>query len=59
MFKTYELVMEGPEGPMGFVPVTCRSEADAMARARQLIEERGLSAVEVRHFGAHVFTLTA
>lgn len=59
MYKTYELYMEGPDGPLGFEPHTCRSEAEAMDAAQHLLETRRLAAVEVRHFGAHLFTLTA
>jgi hypothetical protein len=57
MYKTYELYMEGQAGPLGFEPVTCRSDEELMAAVRTLIEARGLRAVEVRHFGSHVFTL--
>lgn len=59
MYKTYELYLEGPEGPRGFEPFTCRSDAEAMEEAEHLLQARGLTAVEVRHFGSHVFTLTA
>ena len=59
MYKTYELYMEGPEGPRGFEPVTCRTEAELLAAAQRLIDQQGLAAVEVRHFGAHVFTVAA
>jgi hypothetical protein len=57
MYKTYELYPEDGRGD--FEPVTCRTLEELMAAAEQLMAERGAEAVEVRHFGAHLFTVTA
>jgi len=59
MYKTYELYLEGEAGPLGFEPVTCRSDDELMTAVRRLIDTRRLRAIEVRHFGAHVFTVEA
>lgn len=55
MHTTYELYPEGEDG--GFVPVTVRSHEELMAAVDRLIVERHAGAVEVRHFGAHLFTV--
>lgn len=57
MYKTYELYPEGEDG--GFQPVTVASHEELMAAVDRLLAERGSRAVEVRHFGAHLFTVTA
>ncbi|WP_165830555.1 hypothetical protein [Phenylobacterium soli] len=57
MYKTYELYPEGED--RGFEPVTCRSHEELMAAVERLMADRGANAVEVRHFGAHLFTVTA
>lgn len=57
MHTTYELYPEGEEGR--FEPVTVRTLDELMDAARRLIAEREVRAVEVRHFGTHLFTVAA
>lgn len=57
MHTTYELYPDGEEGR--FEPVTVRTHEELMAAARRLMAERDVAAVEVRHFGAHLFTVAA
>lgn len=59
MFKTYELWTEDADGVRRFRPVTCRTEDEAMAAARRLIADLDVDQVEVSHFGAHLFTVSA
>ena len=56
---TYELYLEGQEGPPVFEALTCPNEIELLASVERMIAERGLKAVEVRRFGAHLFTVTA
>lgn len=56
MYTTYELYPDGEEG--GFEPVTVRTHEELMAAVDRLLAERHAHAVEVRHFGAHLFTIT-
>ncbi|MEI9966006.1 MAG: hypothetical protein WDM92_16565 [Caulobacteraceae bacterium] len=50
--KTYTLYLwDGAAAPVGFEPALCISDAEAIRRAREILEERDdLEAVEV-HFG--------
>lgn len=57
MYTTYELHPDSEEGR--FEPVTCRSHEELMAAVERLMAERDARAVEVRHFGSHLFTVTA
>ena len=56
---TYELYLETGEGPPVFEAITCANEIELLARVQDMIAARRLAAVEVRRFGAHLFTLTA
>jgi hypothetical protein len=56
---TYELYLEGEAGPPVFEALTCPNEIELLARVEQLIAERNLKSVEVRRFGAHLYTVTA
>ena len=56
MYKTYELYPDSAEGR--FEPVTCRSHEELMAAVERRMAEGRASAVEVRHFGTHLFTVT-
>lgn len=57
MYTTYELHPDSEEGR--FEPVTCCSHEELMAAVERLMAERDARAVEVRHFGSHLFTVTA
>ena len=56
MYKTYELYADGDEDR--FQPVTCRTHEELMAAVTRMMVERPARAVEVRHFGTHLFTVT-
>lgn len=57
MYKTYELYIDDEGGR--FEPLTCRSHEDLMSAVERMMEERNLRTVEVRHFGTHLFTVSA
>jgi hypothetical protein len=60
LYQTYELYLRrtDAERPQ-FEPLTCRTESDALAMARQMVADRGLASVEVQQMGRHLFTVTA
>lgn len=58
-YMTYELYLERDDGPPVFEAFTCADEVELLAAVKRLMAERGLKAVEVRRFGAHLFTLSA
>lgn len=54
---TYELYIdEGSDEPR-FEPLICSDHQEAISAVRQIIEDRGLRAVEVRLMGEVLFTL--
>lgn len=56
---TYELYLEGEEGPPVFEALTCANDIELLAAVRQMIASRGLRAVAVHRFGVHLFTVSA
>ena len=59
MLQTYELFLETLQGERRFEPVTCATTAEALRRARLLLDGEELAAIEVRRAGEHLFTLKA
>jgi hypothetical protein len=55
---TYELYLEGEEGPPVFEAITCADEHELLEAVQAMVSERKLKAIEVRRMGAHLFTLT-
>lgn len=56
---TYELYLEGEDGPPVFEAITCANEIDLLASVEEILAHRKLKAIEVRRFGAHLYTVTA
>lgn len=56
---TFELWIEGDEGPPSFEALTCTDEVELLSAVQEMIAKRGLKAVEVRRFGSTLFTVTA
>ena len=59
MYQTYELYLrEGAQAQPRFEPLTCSTAAQAMQKARTLLDTDGaIASVEVRLAGEHLFTL--
>ncbi|WP_165830496.1 hypothetical protein [Phenylobacterium soli] len=56
---TYELYLEGDEGPPVFEAITCPNEIELLASVQDMLARRGLTSIEVRRFGVHLYTVTA
>lgn len=56
---TYELYLEGEDGPPVFEALTCANEIELLASVQDMLARRGLKSIEVRRFGAHLYTVTA
>jgi hypothetical protein len=59
MYQTYELYLrDEPQGRPRFQPLTCRTAVQVMETARDLLAKNaGLTSIEVRLAGEHLFTL--
>jgi hypothetical protein len=57
MHQTYELYFETETGKPQFEAATYASQVELVAELRRRLAERKAKAVEVRQFGAHLFTL--
>jgi hypothetical protein len=55
--QTFELYIDRGTGETTFEPLLCSGPQEAISLVRQLIETRGLAAVEVRLLGRTLFTL--
>lgn len=58
-YMTYELYLEGEEGPPRFEAITCANEVELLSCVREMLAKRDLKSIEVRHFGAHLYTVSA
>lgn len=59
LHQTYELYLEPQEGSPRLEVVTCQTEVELLSTVQDMIAERNLRSVEVRRFGAHLFTVSA
>ena len=59
LHQTYELYLEPQEGSPRLEVVTCQTEVELLSTVQDMITERNLLSVEVRRFGAHLFTVSA
>lgn len=57
--QTYELYLHGEDGAPVFEALTCANEIELLAAVEDMLRRRGLSSIEVRRFGAHLYTVSA
>ena len=57
MHQTYELYFEDEDGGLRFEPLTCPGDVHVLSIVKERMLEVGARSVEVRQFGAVLFTL--
>lgn len=57
MHQTYELYFEDENGETRFEPLTCPGDVHVLSIVKDRLQEAGARSVEVRQFGAVLFTL--
>lgn len=55
LHQTYEFYVTAGGGEPAFEAVTCPPDADVFEVARKMLRERGVTSIEVRQLGEHLF----